>query len=283
MTTRPSEKLSRAGAFTLVEVLLAVGIAGALLAVALFFYRQATTFRDGVLDEMGRLGAARQIINRLAGELTCLAPEAGSLRGTSLEIEFAFAAVRSAGELDTGLHRVRYALPQPDPDAAADAGPGRLQRRETSLAPPPARSGETAEADRVTFGSLLQETEEPPPPTGQATIAEVGFLQLRYWDGAEWQETWNVAEPPLGVEVTLGFEPPEEGALPEDYPHEVFRRLIALQVTGAPEVDAGGGRPAGGEAARTEPGAATPDFGDEDLQSAPEPPSNPGRRPRRSS
>lgn len=271
----------RRRAFTLLEVLLAVGIAGALLAVALFFYRQATTFRDGVLDEMARLGAARQLMSRLASELTCLAPEAGSLRGTASEIEFAFAAIRAAGESDAGLHQVRYALPEPAPDAEPDAAPPRLQRRETSLTPSEPADEATGEANLVTFGSLLSESEEPPPPAGQAPIPEVGFFQLRYWDGDEWQESWDATEPPLGIEVTLGFQPPEEDAWPEDYPHEVFRRLIALPVMGAPEVDtSGGSRRAGGETARSGSGAPPPDAGNEPPPPAPDSQSSPGRRGR---
>lgn len=266
---RQRHPVSGARGFTLLEVLLAVGIAGALLAVALFFYRQATVFRDSVLGEMGRVGAARQVMRRLATELTCLAPEAGALRGTSFDIEFAFASVLSGDPADDGLRRVRYALPEPDLTVDPEAEPGRLQRQETRLTTEDAGEAGTPETDLVTFGSLLAESEEPPPPAGRATIAEVGYFRLRYWDGVEWREDWNAAEPPLGVEVTLGFEPLDPETAPEDYPHEVFRRLIALPVTGPAEVATDGARTGSRDSGRA---AAEPEPGDARGGSAEEPP-----------
>jgi len=250
-------------AFTLLEVLLAVAIAGALLAVALFFYRQTSVFRDGVLQEMGRLGSARLVMSRLATELTCLAPEAGALQGSASEIRFAFAAVRTGDAGEGGLRQVRYALPEPDPAAEPEALPGPLQRQETELVTEAPSAAGAADTNLVTFGSLLEESQEPPPPSGQTAIAEVNFFRLRYWDGADWQEEWSAAEPPLGVEVTLGFEPLDPETAPEDYPHEVFRRLIALPVTGPAAVASNGpqvgpgpgrgrGRPGGSEAESSE-------------------------------
>jgi prepilin-type N-terminal cleavage/methylation domain-containing protein len=247
----------RASGFTLLEVLLAVAIAGGLLAVALFFYRQSTVFRDGVLDEMGRIGAARQVMRRLSTELTCLAPEAGALRGTATEIEFAFAAVLAGDAAGDGLRQVRYILPEPDLTADPEATAGPLQRQETPLTAEEPVVEEGAETDLVTFSSLVGGNEGEPAAaaTGQTTIAEVGFLQLRYWDGAEWQEEWRGAESPLGVEITLGHEPLDPDTLPEDYPHEVFRRLIALPVSGPAAVSSAGRPPASRSSEESNPGA----------------------------
>ena len=65
----------------------------------------------------------------------------------------------------------------------------------------------------------------------------IRHLRFRYWDGSNWLEGWDRPEAPLGVEITLGFEPPpeedfvagnvDENLPPPDYPFEVFRRLGA--------------------------------------------------------
>jgi hypothetical protein len=54
------------------------------------------------------------------------------------------------------------------------------------------------------------------------------FMQLRYYTGGEWTNSWTSAALPLGVELSLGNESlAEDGAL-EDYPGTLFRRIIFL-------------------------------------------------------
>jgi hypothetical protein len=56
----------------------------------------------------------------------------------------------------------------------------------------------------------------------------IRFVHFRYWDGTAWVEMWGDVVPPLAVEVSLGFDPQPDDALPGEYPFEVFRRVIAL-------------------------------------------------------
>jgi hypothetical protein len=53
-------------------------------------------------------------------------------------------------------------------------------------------------------------------------------VQFRYWNGTGWQESWSGKDLPVGVEVSLGEEPPPVGLGQEPYPNEVFRRVIHL-------------------------------------------------------
>ena len=55
--------------FTLIEVLLAIGIAAGILMVVLFFYRQSEDLRTSLLQETSRISAARLIMQRLTREL----------------------------------------------------------------------------------------------------------------------------------------------------------------------------------------------------------------------
>ncbi|RME93534.1 MAG: hypothetical protein D6766_08020 [Verrucomicrobia bacterium] len=251
--------------FTLVEVVLAVGIAAGLLGVVLFFHHQAERFRSGVLTELERLGAVRQVMQRLTVELGCLAPEAGALRGDAAELEFVFAQGGGWARGEAGLRRVRYALP---PAEDPEAPPPSLRRTETPVVLD-SGSGETAGIETpadaadgvVTFSELLEagRTNAPIEP-GVSVLDGVRRFQLRYWDGSQWAESWAGGEPPLAVEVTLGFDPPAEGETAEDTPEgEVFRRLIPVWVAGeagmaAAEEGRGGEAAGGGEA---EPGFGT--------------------------
>jgi len=64
----------------------------------------------------------------------------------------------------------------------------------------------------------------------------IKFLRIRYWKGDEWAEGWDVDRDkpsiPAAVEVTLGFVPLPEGDDPEDYEHQMFRRVIAIPTVG---------------------------------------------------
>lgn len=239
-------------AFTLVEVVLAVGIATAMLGVVLFFYHQAERFRSGVAAEFERLAAVRQVMQRLVLELGCLVPEAGPLRGEAGQIEFVFAQGGGWAHGDAGLRRVRYLLPEAeDPESP----PPSLQRTETPVAlgagdsessgaelPPDAADGV------VTFGELLEagRTNVPVEP-GVSVLTGLRRFQLRYWDGSGWVQRWSAPEPPLAVEVTLGFDPPiDSGGAEEEGATEIFRRLIPVWATGRPTLalptDQGGAR-----------------------------------------
>ena len=76
-------------------------------------------------------------------------------------------------------------------------------------------------------------------PSGGIPLSEaIAYLRFRYWNGTRWQTRWDKPEPPLAVEISLGLEPIEdeftsdatdsEEGPSQEYPFEVFRRVIAL-------------------------------------------------------
>ena len=77
------------GAFTLIEVILAMAIAAGILMVVLFFYRQSETLRSNLLDETARASAARLVMERMSQELSAaLDGGTASFSGSSDRIQF---------------------------------------------------------------------------------------------------------------------------------------------------------------------------------------------------
>lgn len=68
--------LASARAFTLVEIILAIGLATALLLIALTFYQQAAETRLRILRESEKVSTMRLVFDRLAGDLRAAQPKA---------------------------------------------------------------------------------------------------------------------------------------------------------------------------------------------------------------
>lgn len=261
-TARHHETAPRHAAFTLIEVLLAVGIAAGLLFVALFFNQQAGALRSALLEESNRLTAARQIMGQLTRELACLAPEIGTFEGSETSISFVWRKPPSltpiAQPVDPAedawvesilprnpsppiespvCRRVRYELPT----AANGSNGGSLQRSETTAdttpsTPPPPESGSVLPP--------LNAAEPEAGSPGQAVaFAGIEFARFRFYDGREWVDTWQGREPPLGVEVTLGFQPASPTGSADEYPGDLFRRLIPVLSIGPAPADPAGDPP----------------------------------------
>ena len=222
--------------FTLLEVVLAICIAIGLLLVAMTFYQQSTSLRGQLIDEAERLAAVRQVMDRLAADLR-VAPKHDRVgfTGDSNSLRFATTALPLAvGGLQTELRRVAY--------RATYAGEGTnlavsgLVRTEepavdfttSSLAPALATTGGDTNAPAASDPATPAAVPAAPAAATEPLTETVRYLSFRFWDGAAWRESWSGVTPPPGVEVTLGFEPlPPDLAL-DQYPGEVFRRVIFL-------------------------------------------------------
>lgn len=197
------------------------------------FYQQSTSLRGQLIDEAERLAAVRQVMDRLAADLR-VAPKHDRVgfTGDSNSLRFATTALPLAvGGLQTDLRRVAY--------RATYAGEGTnlavsgLVRTEepavdfisSSLAPALATTGTDPNAPAAEPATPAA---APAPAAAEPLTETVRYLSFRFWDGAAWRESWSGVTPPPGVEVTLGFEalPPDLAA--DQYPGEVFRRVIFL-------------------------------------------------------
>ncbi len=223
-------------AFTLLEVVLAISIAIGLLLVAMTFYQQATTLRAQLLDESERLAVVRQVMDRLAADLRVApAHDRVGFTGESNSLRFVSTALPLAlGGMQSDLKRVTY--------RATFAGEGTnlavsgLVRTEepavdflaSSSSPALATTSSDTNATASADPSVPAAAAAPASPATEPLTEAVRYLSFRFWDGAAWSESWSGVAPPMGVEVTLGFEPLPLDLPLDQYPGEVFRRVIFL-------------------------------------------------------
>ncbi len=223
-------------AFTLLEVVLAITIAIGLLLVAMTFYQQSTSLRGQLLDEAERLAAVRQVMDRLAADLRVApAHDRVGFTGDSNSLRFATTALPLAlGGMQTDLRRVAYRATYAGEGTNLSVS-GLVRTEEPAVdflasARSPVLATTTVDPGSETNSLAASDPATPAPaPTATEPLTEsVRYLSFRFWDGAAWSESWSGVAPPMGVEVTLGFEalPPETP--PETHPGEVFRRVIFL-------------------------------------------------------
>ncbi len=221
-------------AFTLVEVILAVGIATGLMVVAMAFYHQAARLRSDLIDQAERLSAIRLILDRLTADLHTAfeQPQAG-FTGTTDSMEFVVAKVPGPETQSSGpssdLRRVSYYL------TASLAGTNfvvtGLDRTEEALLSKPVQPGTTGPTKALTVipaAGLVGTSTNQEPVTIEPLAEMIRFARFRYWDGTDWLEAWDAPGLPTAVEVSLGAEALPENELPAAYPFELFRRVILL-------------------------------------------------------
>lgn len=229
---------ARRGAFTLVEVILAISIATGLLVIALTFYRQATDLRGQILVESERISVVRLVADRLTADLRQAQPVAGdaeSFVGGSSWVRFTRAslAVPSAhgpdGAVSVGPDVVRVSYDTvTGPDGTNTVVLG-LDRTESSLSARP-RAEMSASVAPLDASSLAPAATNRP---AELLTDQVRFIRFRFWDGGAWQESWTNQVPPPGVEVVLGTEPLPDDATPDTYPYEQFRRVVVVPAESA--------------------------------------------------
>jgi len=208
-------------AFTLVEVILAISIAIGILVVALSFYQQAASLRAQILEASNRISTIRLLMDRLTSELRSarahdwegFTGDAASLRFVKTESLSPTAWTRTQPYTDLKL--VTYGV------ATGFEGTNTIitgiTRTESSV----------VEVRQVRAASPMDVASSTKIVIEPLTDA-IRFLRFRFWDGTDWLNSWNDIVPPFAVEVNFGSEPQPDDALPEEYPFELFRRVILL-------------------------------------------------------
>jgi len=275
---------SRKAGFSLLEVLLAIGIAVGLMMVVLYFYRQAAELRTQAVAESEKIRETRLVMQKLNDELRLVFQheKAGSFSGNSNSIQFVTthlpdrsqwsgAEMGRATRPETDLILVRYvggptrsngfyrsaqalvAMRDPNADPALDELDD-LEEEEMADEDEGTGDGETDAAEDAesddSGGEEEQEEgemdaggeEETDGSAGAAdTLAlprilteNIRFSRFRFWGGEEWQDSWSGASSPPAIEISLGFEPLPEMMVPDEYPYELFRRVIYLDGNAPP-------------------------------------------------
>jgi type II secretory pathway component PulJ len=239
----PATRRAATRGFTLLEVLLAIGIAIGLLVVALYFYSQTTELRTQLLAESEKTTAVRLVMDRVTADLRCAYGTFSSGSGVSgdssslqiVKTELSAPSAWRGGKLgraaapETDLKIVNYSA------ASSVEGTNTVVSGFVRSEAPLVQERQQALAERRANEVIV--TVEPEPGAEAESASKPGpepltdairFVHFRYWDGSAWQDSWSKSGLPKGVEVSLGAEPLPENTLPEDYPYEVFRRVICL-------------------------------------------------------
>jgi type II secretory pathway pseudopilin PulG len=224
--------------FTLVEVILAVGIIAGLLVVVLFFYQQAAQLRTELLMDAERSSSARLLMERLTAELRTARTHTFyevPLVGSATYLQFMTVDLPSQSAW-TGDRLGRVTRPESDLKLVSYG-------TEVSLEDTNIVGLARAEEPLIELRTSLQESAVVLPGAetnnnNSILITEAfRFIRFRYWDGQAWAESWSETYLPKGVEVTLGSEPMPTDAGIEEYPYEVFRRVIYLPGSAGNEDD----------------------------------------------
>jgi len=224
MRLPPAQRRRTSSAFTLVEVVLAIAIATGILVVALSFYQQAASLRAQILEASDRISAIRLLMDRLTTELrTARAHDWEGFTGDVTSLRF----VKTEALSSTAWTR---AQPWTDLKLITYGAATGLDGTNTVITGITRTERPVFEPRQVRTAAL---TETPASTNTATTVVEpisdaVRFLRFRFWDGETWMESWTDVVPPLAVEVSFGLDPQPDDALPEEYPFEVFRRVVLL-------------------------------------------------------
>ncbi len=236
-------RTTRAAAFSLIEVVLAIGLIVGLTAAVLAFHRHVERVRGRLIASVEDVASRSAAMDRLSRELESA-------------VVYRFLGIGMEGEADT-LTFVTAALPArsvwvppdvtetpPPPQADLHMVTWRLRTWEDEY-------GEVHVAGlersvRRTPG--VREAEEGQGIETALISDAVKFLNVRCWDGGGWIGSWSGGDLPEAVEITLGPRALPEDYAPEDYPYDVRRRVVYVPAgrRGADEGGVRGGPGAGG-------------------------------------
>ena len=214
---------SPTSAFTLVEVILAVFIAVGLLMVAISFYQQSARLRGEMLRESEKLTAVRLLMDRMSADLrTAVAEPREGFTGSAASMRFVHSD-------SAGLMLVSYegAFDGIDTNAVMIG----FNRLANLLVENAAAASASTNAIPLSFtGDDLFGTNNVAAAAPEPTTRAIKFARFRFYDGRAWVESWSSVELPMGVEISLGLEPPPmEDLLTTNAPTtEVFKRVVFL-------------------------------------------------------
>lgn len=207
----------RAAGFTLIEVIVAMAVASVVVLALAATLRIAFDARDSVNAVVDR-GQARLVLSRaLRGDFEMALRPTGGLATTFLG-ESEYLDGREADRLTFDTASADLPLPAIAPASTGafavramgavntESAGSRAQRVEYELLPTGDPTG-GHDLVRYTQRYLLAEIE--PVARGQVLLRGVRRLGFRYYDGADWLETWDAATQgnaiPVAVEVTCDF------------------------------------------------------------------------------
>ncbi|MFW6059136.1 MAG: type II secretion system protein GspJ [Phycisphaeraceae bacterium] len=196
---RAQPVLIRPRGFTLLELLLALVISGVLAGVLYASLAIAFNARDAAHEELGATATARTALEIVRADLAGVLPPTGILAG-------AIVGTDATGPGDAPADELTYVTnnaTMPTGEELADLVSVTLHLVDSD-AP---RAGRRLVRD--VNPNLFAQTE--PPRTRQVLAERVASMNIRYFDGSAWHDTWESAEQndtqPAAVALTLTVLP----------------------------------------------------------------------------
>ena len=222
-TRQTAPRAARPG-FTLLEVVLAVTLALALMVAMLTFYKQVADVRVAVIEESELVGQERLVMDRLTQELRAgyVYPMIGlGLEGDLTQMRFATVTLPGGSAWIVQKATETDAMP-PERDLQLLGYRLRIVEDEDGQ---PVIEGVERTCQKTLTARTTDEEEEIPSTLMAPSLK---FIRLRYWDGGAWVDAWSSGDLPQAVEIVLGKEPLPEGVEPLEYPYEIYRRVVFI-------------------------------------------------------
>jgi type II secretory pathway pseudopilin PulG len=214
------------GAFTLIEVILAVVIAAGLLVVAISYYQRSADLRNQLLEESERLTTIRLLMDRVSLDLrTAFAEPRQGFSGTADSMRFAHLGSPTSGNLAEGaLKLVTYSvITNSGGTNVTVIGFNRVEAPLVEMRVAGATNS-PASTDPSSFNGAMDSTAMATNNIVEPLTRAIRLVHFRYFDGSDWLDSWDGIDLPAGVEVTFGTDPASEQE--EEYAGELFRRVI---------------------------------------------------------
>jgi type II secretory pathway pseudopilin PulG len=219
---RAKARTPNVGAFTLVEVILAITIAAGLLVIAISYYQRAADLRNQLLEESERLATMRLLMDRISLDLrTAFAEPRQGFSGSADSMKFAHLGSPTPGNLAEGAMKlVTYSVvTNSEGTNSTIVGFNRVEAPLVEM-----RAAATTNREPLSFNGGMDPLAIATNNMVDPLTRVIHLVQFRYFDGNEWLDSWNGVDLPMGVEVTLGAEPPSPDE--QEYSGEVFKRII---------------------------------------------------------
>ncbi len=215
--------------FTLMEVMLAVTLTVGLVGSVFLFYDGVIDVREAVTETAEFASAERIIMDRITNELRSAMVYPFIRQGLWGDNEkMGFITVSLPGPVAWAVRKSTEDAIPPEHDLQLVGY--RLHIEEDEEGRPV-----TVGLERTEQKVLLTETAEEGEEIQAVLLTErIKFLRLRYLAQADpaadeqpWQDSWrDEGNLPLAVEIVLGAEPLPEGAEPDEYPYQTWRRVV---------------------------------------------------------
>jgi type II secretory pathway pseudopilin PulG len=236
MIRGPGHPGRRNAGFTLLEVVLAIGLIVSLMGSAIWFTNRIASARDKINEKTQEIVSRRSLMNRMTKELRCAMSMRRLGLGIAGEADYvAFVTTTVPGrsvwvdrnildqpippETDIQLITYRQAIREDEDGEEYIVGIERTCQK--LLDAPEAEEGENIQVALITD--------------------KLKYLRLSYYDGEAWTKVWTATQGlPLAIEITLGDEPVYEDKTtdmeledeePEDYIGQASRRMIHLPLS----------------------------------------------------